>query len=289
MTGHVPPGVGYPGDRAPNPPVTPDSFEVLLEQIEAELLRSRVYQEALNSLKEMFGDAAYAAQMMVHAVSREALILALKRVSQQHQPAGSRPKHNSPSARAVYLYRVGRYYRSQRCQQGFSLAQIHHLTHIPLSHLHALESGHISRFPQSSSYLYGTIRLWGNALGLDGHRIATAIPPSNSKPVPPPPPKPLSVSPPPKVELPPPPKPKAIARSHPDWLRYVAYGTPLVATVGVSLWMSHLSPNGEAEERSPVPLTTQEPLSVPSVNVNDRPGTQSWEISPPEEMHQRRD
>ncbi|OAB62059.1 hypothetical protein AY599_17195, partial [Leptolyngbya valderiana BDU 20041] len=288
MTGNAPPDARYPDDRAPDPPVTPESFEYLLERVEAELLRSRAYQQALDSLKEMFGESAYAAQMMVHAVSREAILLALKRVSQQPNSARSQPSKTSPPPRAIYLYRVGRYYRSQRQKQGFSLAQVHHLTHIPLPHLHALESGHVYHFPQSPSYLYGTIRLWGNALGLDGHRIATGIPPSNSKPVPPPPPKPVPVSRPPQVKLPPPPKPKAL-RPHPDWLRYVAYGTPLVATVGVSLWMSHLSPNDEPEERSPAPLTTQEPTSIPSVNLNDRPGTQSWEISPPEEMHRRRD
>lgn len=309
-----------PANRSNPEPLSRE--ERLLKAAEAQLLRSPTYRKALEGFKEMFGDAAYAAQMMMHSVNREAMRLAVETaLSETHS---SSQDTVSPSRRAIYLYRLGQYLRSHRRRQGFSLAQIHHLTQIPLPHLHALESGHVSRFPQSHSYLYGSIQLWGNALGLNGAKLAAGIPPANATPCPRPRSRPVK-PPPPPISKPPQeirkPQPQANTKSQPQankgaiafvsW-RYLMYGTPIAATVGLLLWLinflpsalrpvSQNSPEDDIEREEPtrrrpaVPYfpSVQEPSSAPiSSSPTVWEGMQTNErltISPPEELRRRRD
>ena len=59
--------------------VSPESFRSVLGQIEAELLCSDTYSQALASLQTMLGSAASAAEILIRAVSREAVKLAFDR------------------------------------------------------------------------------------------------------------------------------------------------------------------------------------------------------------------
>jgi cytoskeleton protein RodZ len=59
--------------------VSQESFRSVLGQIEAELLCSDTYSHALASLQTMLGEAASAAEILIRAVSREAVKLAFER------------------------------------------------------------------------------------------------------------------------------------------------------------------------------------------------------------------
>lgn len=59
--------------------VSQESFRSVLGQIEAELLCSDTYSHALASLQTMLGEAASAAEILIRAVSREAVKLAFQR------------------------------------------------------------------------------------------------------------------------------------------------------------------------------------------------------------------
>jgi len=61
--------------------VSQESFRSVLGQIEAELLCSDTYSHALASLQTMLGEAASAAEILIRAVSREAVKLAFDRFS----------------------------------------------------------------------------------------------------------------------------------------------------------------------------------------------------------------
>jgi len=60
--------------------VSPESFRSVLSQIEAELLCSDTYSHALASLQTMLGEAASAAEILIRAVSREAVKIAFQRL-----------------------------------------------------------------------------------------------------------------------------------------------------------------------------------------------------------------
>jgi cytoskeleton protein RodZ len=59
--------------------VSQESFRSVLSQIEAELLCSDTYSHALASLQTMLGEAASAAEILIRAVSREAVKIAFQR------------------------------------------------------------------------------------------------------------------------------------------------------------------------------------------------------------------
>ncbi|MCC3491471.1 MAG: helix-turn-helix domain-containing protein [Microcoleus sp. PH2017_25_DOB_D_A] len=59
--------------------ISQESFRSVLGQIEAELLCSDTYSQALASLQTMLGEAASAAEILIRAVSREAVKLAFDR------------------------------------------------------------------------------------------------------------------------------------------------------------------------------------------------------------------
>ena len=72
-------------------------------------------------------------------------------------------------------------FRIIRKAKGISLPQLHHLTHIPLYQLRNLEQGHWDKLPEEI-YVRGFIRCLGDALGLNGDKIANALPTSNPYP-----------------------------------------------------------------------------------------------------------
>lgn len=266
-----------------------------LGEIEQQLLQSPAYQTALNGLKEMFGDAGYAAQMLMHEVSREAIALTLRDaslttalpsgppISQPISQSPSEPSEAERAARNRYLYRLGKYLRAQRCRQHLSLVQLHHRTRIPISHLHALESGHISHYPQSPAYLRGSLHLWATALGLNADAIIAKLPiPLSRPPLPlPPPPRPRPV-PPPTVLVQKP-------LDCPGWWRSLACGTPLLATLGLALWFANLPPASQHPPQLPeADSGARRPQTPPSsrevLSEGDRP-----QVIPPESLLQRRD
>ena len=65
--------------------ISQDSFRSVLGQIEAELLCSDTYSHALASLQTMLGEAASAAEILIRAVSREAVKLAFDRFAKQNK------------------------------------------------------------------------------------------------------------------------------------------------------------------------------------------------------------
>ena len=243
----------------------------------------------------MFGDAGYAAQMLMHQVSREAIALALDRQVQTKdlsmavpisQPI-SRPKGSSPSPRDRYLYRLGQYLRAQRCRKRLSLVQLHHQTRIPISHLHALESGHISQYPQSPTYLRGTLHLWATALGLKADAIVAKIPQPPAQPTPTRPPLPPR---PPVLTSPQPSPPTSPAMLvYPWWWRSLACGMPLLATIALALGFAN------RPATSPPTQDVREPdLPNPGVRTPQRPdvdplGSDRPEMIAPEPFLQRRD
>lgn len=65
--------------------ISQESFRSVLGQIEAELLCSDTYSHALASLQTMLGEAASAAEILIRAVSREAVKLAFQRLPKQNK------------------------------------------------------------------------------------------------------------------------------------------------------------------------------------------------------------
>ncbi len=277
----------------------PANTDRRLGEIEQQLLQSPAYQMALNGLKEMFGDAGYAAQMLMHEVSREAIALTLREASPTtalpsgppiSQPVSCSRPHSPPTASAAaqaarsrYLYRLGKYLRAQRCRQHLSLVQLHHRTRIPIHHLHALESGHISHYPQSPAYLRGTLHLWATALGLNADAIIAKMPITLSQPPLPPPPRP---APRPTMQ---PTAPVQERFDSPWWWRSLACGTPLLATLGLALWFANLPPASQRPPQLPEPESGNRRTPPPQVSreglsEGDRP-----QVIPPESLLQRRD
>ncbi len=91
-----------------------ESFRSVLGQIEVELLCSDTYSQALASLQTMLGEAASAAEILIRAVSREAVKLAFDRfpkpnkteiqVVQESFPAAPSVKELEPSVPAPVFY-----------------------------------------------------------------------------------------------------------------------------------------------------------------------------------------
>ncbi|MFP4219726.1 MAG: helix-turn-helix domain-containing protein [Phormidium sp.] len=263
-----------------------------LGEIEQQLLQSTTYQTALNGLKEMFGDAGYAAQMLMHEVTREAIALALQRPVQAGDvsmaPPISQPisRQTSPSPRDRYLYRLGQYLRAQRCRQQISLVQLHHQTRIPISHLHALESGHISQYPQSPTYLRGTLHLWATALGLKAEAIVARIP-SPPQPTPTRPPLPPR---PPALSTPQPSPPTSAATwVYPWWWRSLACGMPLLATIALALGFANRPATSPPTEDVREPDLPNPGVRTPQRSEVDPFGGDRPEMIAPEPLLQRRD
>lgn len=74
-------GFGVVGPTTTN--VSPESLRSLVREIETELYYSEVYNIARQSLEKMLGQAASTAEIIIKAVGREAIQLALKQIARQ--------------------------------------------------------------------------------------------------------------------------------------------------------------------------------------------------------------
>ncbi|WP_293122319.1 helix-turn-helix domain-containing protein [Microcoleus sp. bin38.metabat.b11b12b14.051] len=88
--------------------VSQESFRSVLGQIEAELLCSDTYTQALASLQTMLGSAASAAEILIRAVSREAVKLAFDRFGKPNKTEMQLTQENFAAAMpaATYLKEV---------------------------------------------------------------------------------------------------------------------------------------------------------------------------------------
>jgi cytoskeleton protein RodZ len=80
--------------------------------------------------------------------------------------------------REVLVRQIGQELRHARQAKSLSLNQLHGLTWIPIHQLKALEDGQVEQLPEDV-YVRGFIRRVGDALELDGTRMAASLPTPN--------------------------------------------------------------------------------------------------------------
>lgn len=85
------------------------------------------------------------------------------------------PNQSVPNYGEDYLRQVGEQFREVRTSLGISLRQLHYQTLVPIAHIEALETGCVEKLP-TAVYVRGFVRKIGNALGLDGDRLAESLP-----------------------------------------------------------------------------------------------------------------
>ncbi len=282
----------------------------VVSYIEAELYSSDVYCQVVAVLQAMLGEAAAQAQILIKAVASEAIELASKHFAQQSESAASadavqksaapavcdppasvareaaNPQPVEPSRkskkpaqaelaaswaqqRETRLRELGAQLRQARLAQSVSLEELRDFTQVPLHAIQALENGRTASLPEDV-YVRGFIRRIGNALGLEGDRLAASLPaPDPAKSVVPSwyrpeTPAGLSLSP---VHL------------------YVGYAALMAGAVGGVHWLSAQS--SPKPELSPV-QTIPSPTSDVKSKVSAAPKTGAiapLEIAPPEEVH----
>lgn len=81
--------------------ISQESFRSVLGQIEAELLCSDTYSHALASLQTMLGEAASAAEILIRAVSREAVKLTFQRLPKQNKTELQAPPESAGESAAA--------------------------------------------------------------------------------------------------------------------------------------------------------------------------------------------
>jgi len=78
-----------------------DILKSLITQIEAELLKSDVYSRVLASLRTMLGDTAVGAEILMKALGREAILLAVKGIARKKKKASTLPNASAPNPVSV--------------------------------------------------------------------------------------------------------------------------------------------------------------------------------------------
>ncbi len=78
-----------------------DILKSLITQIEAELLKSDVYSRVLASLRTMLGDTAVGAEILMKALGREAILLAVKGIARKKKKASTLPNASAPNPISV--------------------------------------------------------------------------------------------------------------------------------------------------------------------------------------------
>src|SRR5512136_419742 len=117
------------------------ALQALQGQIEAELYRSEIYRQTVASLQAQLGDAAALTQMLVAAVAKEAIRLALKQCVQQcaavpaQSPPAPPPAHEpaqpaQPAAREGALASVAGAARASAAPETAERARIERLRQI---------------------------------------------------------------------------------------------------------------------------------------------------------------
>lgn len=94
-------------------------------------------------------------------------------------PQNEIPRTTTPITWEDALRQLGREFAEIRQAQGISVYQLHAQTLVPLHILKELESGDLTRFP-AKIYVKGFIHRIGDALGLDGVKLAASLPADNS-------------------------------------------------------------------------------------------------------------
>ncbi|TAF57215.1 MAG: helix-turn-helix domain-containing protein [Oscillatoriales cyanobacterium] len=291
--------------------LTEVEIQTLLAEITHELFQSPTYRDVMHLLAVTPDRDANTNQRAAQTIARHAIRMTLTQLRQRPSampqtstrrqpplPLPPRPKPRSvtstlpPQAnnsdilsarQQTYLQDLGRQLRARRQNCRFSLAQLHHLTKIPLQHLQALEAGQLDLLPTNPGYLWGTIRIWGNVLGLDGFQLATGIPDGLTHELP------ISSAPPSRSQPIVAPQNATPHGTTPDPLsRGLAYGTLVAGTlVGLS-WIS--------DTIKPVQPPTDAPAPPPSANelkqqLEIQRAILPSDIAPPEGIrrHLRRD
>ena len=170
------------------------------------------------------------------------------------------------------LRQIGREIRKVRQERSLSLAQLHMQTLVPYYHLEALENGCIEKLPEDI-YIRGFIRRIGDALGLDGARMAASLP----------------VLEPIKSVLPPWAREESRSQSlsgisiHPIHL-YLGYATLVAGAVGTLGWLSERSQPEAFVQPEPVVSSPTSDSELSKTSAGDRqPGTTiGADIAPPE-------
>jgi hypothetical protein len=78
-----------------------DILKSLITQIEAELLKSDVYSRVLASLRTMLGDTAVGAEILMKALGREAILLAVKGIARKKKKASTLPNASASNPVSV--------------------------------------------------------------------------------------------------------------------------------------------------------------------------------------------
>jgi len=282
-------------------------LQALFRQLVRDLLCSPTYRTAIERLEATPADRDPAAvQRAAQTIARHAILTTLKHfrsrpaimpIPTTHPPLPLPPRPTARSTRKhahraaqrhtdidrqrAYLQTLGSRLRARRQSCRFSLAQLHHLTKIPLQHLQAFESGQLDALPTNPSYLWGTIRIWGNVLGLDGLKLATGIPdcPNTELPI---------ASVPPTSAPPQPIATETKPESGDGFARCVTYGTLAAGAIVGLHWLTD-SQNAPASYSS-------EPLPAPTASERQRQSEIQRailpsDVSPPQGLrrHLRRD
>lgn len=292
--------------------LTEAEVQTLLAEITQELFQSPTYRDVMHLLAVTPDRDANTNQRAAQTIARHAIRMTLKQLRQRPStmpttttrrqpplPLPPRPKARSATSNTspptasnsdllstrqqAYLQTLGRQLQARRQSCRFSLVQLHHLTKIPLQHLQAFESGQLDLLPTNPSYLWGTIRIWGNVLGMDGFRLATGIPDGLTSELP-------IVSAPPTSAQPIASTPTAASlQATSDPLsRYLAYGTIVAGTlVGMSWLTEAIEPTQPPADNTPPPPSANELKQRMDIQRAILPS----DIAPPEGIrrHLRRD
>lgn len=283
----------------------------LLGQIEGELYRSEVYHRATITLESQNPETGQTTQVILKALAREAIGIALKTLIQYRTTTGTQPSNqptsapqqpsnsafkpfffgtsnsqtwklkvkevadqNATTARIERLRQIGQQLRTTRQAKFISPEQLHSHTLVPLPHLQSLENGQIESLPEDI-YVRGFVRRLGDALGLNGSQLAESIPmPDPVKSVVP------------SWQQPQPSSGFNLRTGH----LYVGYAALMAGAVsGLSLLSnnssSHTLPQPDSADKSLHPFTQsnhrEQPIKKPGLN-SEKTGLAFAEIAPPE-------
>jgi cytoskeleton protein RodZ len=257
-----------------------ESVQTFLQQIEAQLLSSDTYHQVLTALQTKLGNVAEEFQSLLSALSREAIQYTLQQlmsVATTSAPevalstvpetveAASEPA--LPPSREAILLQLGQDLKQQRQTKGLSLQELHTQTYVPLHHLKALEEGQLDKLPEDI-YIRGFVRQIGNALDMNGVKLAATIPiPESAKRV--------VSSWQQKAAF------KPVAQLSPVHL-YVGYAALMAGAVGGLTWISS-QPTDTAK-----PPTLKATVGImPTQQLSQAAALAHPNVAPPETLHTR--
>jgi cytoskeleton protein RodZ len=258
-----------------------ESVQTFLHQIEAQLLSSDTYHQVLTALQTKLGTVAEEFQSLLSALSREAIQYTLQQL--MGQVVNAKPEAEEavlddpivspivaepvtqPTSREAILLQLGQDFQQQRQAKGLSLQELHTQTYVPLHHLKALEEGQLDKLPEDI-YIRGFVRQIGNALGMNGVKLAATIPiPEAAKRVVP--------SWQQKAAF------KPIAQLSPVHL-YVGYAALMAGAVGGLTWIS-------SQPADKTPMLKANMGIMPAQQMSQAAALAHPNVAPPETLHIR--